>query len=180
MLDSNNAVLIVIDVQGRLHEFMADKDVLDANLEKLIGAAKLLNIPMIGIGQIPEKPGETSEPFRSMPEHVPMVGKTTFSCCGDPGFDAVFQGRGKKQVILAGIEAPHICVYETAVELLDRGVEVFVAADAVSSRTAYKIELALEAIRQVGGVILPTESILMALQKDAASPTFRGVLRLIK
>ncbi|QBG49209.1 isochorismatase family protein [Verrucomicrobia bacterium S94] len=179
MLDSENTVLIFIDVQGRLHELMADKAVLDENLEKMICAAKLLDVPIIGTEQIPEKLGATNEPFKSMLEKAPMIGKTSFSCCGDEEFEAVFQSLGKRQVILAGIEA-HICVYQTAVELLERGIEVFVAADAVASRADENKRLALGAIQQAGGVILPTESLLMALQKDAASPTFRGLLRLIK
>lgn len=179
MLNRDDAVLVFIDVQGRLHELMVEKDALDANLEKLIRAAKLLDVPIIGTEQIPEKLGPTSEPFKGLLGDVPMVGKTTFSCCGDAGFSAAFQALEKKQAILIGIET-HVCVYQTAIELLEQGFAVFVAADAVSSRTAQNKALALEAMKQAGAVILPTESILMALQKDAAEPTFRELLKLIK
>lgn len=179
MLNRNNAVLIFIDVQGRLHEIMHEKDMLDANLGKLIEGAKLLEVPIIGTEQIPEKLGATSEPFLSMLEGFPMLGKSSFSCCGAPEFTEKLQSMGKKQAILIGIET-HVCVYQTAIELLEQGIEVFVAAEAVSSRAAENKALALEAMKQAGAVILPTESILMALQKDAADPTFRGLLKLIK
>lgn len=179
MLNRDDAILIFIDVQGRLHEIMHEKEELDANLGKLIQAAQLLDVPILGTEQIPEKLGPTSEPFKSMLGDVPMIGKTTFSCCGDEGFSSAFQSLEKKQAILIGIET-HVCVYQTAIDLLEQGIEVFVAADAVSSRVAENKILALEAMKQAGAVILPTESILMALQKDAAEPTFRELLKLIK
>ena len=179
MLNKENAVLVFIDVQGRLHEIMADKDTLDANLEKLIQGANLLEVPIIATEQIPEKLGATSEPFGTMLAGASTIGKTTFSCCGDKGFVTAFEALGKRQAVLAGIET-HVCVYQTAIELLEQGVEVFVAADAVSSRMAENKGLALEAMKLAGAVILPTESILMALQKDAAESTFRELLKLIK
>jgi len=179
MLKKEDAVLVFIDVQGRLHEIMHEKDVLDTNLGKLISGAKLLNVPIIATEQIPEKLGPTSEPFKSMLEGFPMIGKTTFSCCGEQDFTKPFRALEKIQAILIGIET-HVCVYQTAIDLMEQGIDVFVAADAVSSRAVENKTLALEAMKQAGAVILPTESILMALQKDAAESTFRGLLKLIK
>lgn len=179
MLNRDDAVLIFIDVQGRLHELMSDKKTLDANMEKLIQCAKLLDVPVLGTEQIPEKLGETNEPFKSLLEGVPMVGKTTFSCCAEPFFKEMFQSLGKKQAILVGIET-HVCVYQTAIDLLEQGVDVFVAADAVSSRVPENKELALEAVRDAGAMVLPTETVLFALLRDAASPHFKDLLKLIK
>ncbi|MDF7798457.1 isochorismatase family protein [Pontiellaceae bacterium B1224] len=179
MLNRNHVVLIFIDVQGRLHEIMHEKETLDANMGKLIQCAQLLDVPILGTEQIPEKLGDTNEPFKSMLSDVPMFGKTAFSCCGEPTFEQKFQSLEKKQAILVGIET-HVCVYQTAVDLLEQGIEVFVAADAVSSRSAENIMLALQAMRDAGAQILPTESVLFALLRDAKDPAFRGLLKLIK
>jgi nicotinamidase-related amidase len=179
MLKREDAVLVFIDVQGRLHEIMHEKDVLDSNLEKLVRCAQLLEVPILGTEQIPEKLGVTSEPFKTLLADVPMLGKTAFSCCGDAVFTTQFQSLEKKQAILVGIET-HVCVYQTAIDLLEQGIEVFVAADAVSSRMPGNRLLALEAMRDAGAKILPTETLLFALLRDAADPAFRSLLKLIK
>ena len=179
MLKRDEAVLVFIDVQGRLHEIMSEKESLDRNLEKLIRCAQLLEVPIVGTEQIPEKLGATNEPFRSLLEEVPMIGKSAFSCCGEPQFVEAFQSLEKRQAILVGIET-HVCVYQTAIDLLEQGIEVFVIADAVSSRMPENKVLALQAMRDAGAQILPTETVLFALLRDASDPRFKELLKLIK
>lgn len=179
MLDRNETVLIFIDVQGRLHEAMADKEMLDANLTRMIECAGLLELPVLGTEQIPEKLGATSEPFRSLLDTAPVIAKSAFSCCGEPVFSEAFNALGKRQAILVGIEA-HVCVYQTAIDLLEDDIEVFVVADAVSSRNPENKQLALQALRDAGARIIPTETVLFALLRDAADPRFKELLKLIK
>jgi nicotinamidase-related amidase len=179
MLKRDEAVLVFIDVQGRLHEVMDGKETLDANLARMIKCAKLLEIPTLGTEQIPEKLGATNEPFRVMLSKVSMIGKTAFSCCGEPTFLKAFEALAKRQVILIGIEA-HVCVYQTAVDLLEAGFEVFVVADAVASRLPENKVLALQAMRDAGAKIIPTEMALFALLRDASDPRFKELLKLIK
>lgn len=179
MLKREEAVLVFIDVQGRLHELMHEKESLDGNLEKIVRCAHLLEVPILGTEQIPEKLGPTNEPFKSLLEKVPMIGKSAFSCCGDPKFMDAFQSLGKRQAILVGIET-HVCVYQTTLALLEAGIEVFVAADAVSSRTPENKSLALQAMRDAGAKILPAETVLFALLRDAADPRFKELLKLVK
>jgi hypothetical protein len=179
MLKLDETVLFFIDVQGRLHDLMHDKESLDAGLERIVRGARLLEVPVLLTEQIPEKLGPTSEPFKTMLEGVAAVPKTAFSCCGDLKFLAELRMLGKRHVILTGIEA-HVCVYQTAVDLLQAGYDVIVAADAVASRTAENRMLALEAMRDAGARILPVESILFALLRDAADPRFKELLKLIK
>jgi nicotinamidase-related amidase len=179
MLKRDDAVLICIDVQGRLHEIMCDKEALDTALERMIRCAQLMEIPILATEQIPEKLGSTNEPFRSLLADATTVAKTTFSCCGDLRFLAELRAAGKAQVVLAGIEA-HVCVYQTAMDLLNAGYEVFVLADAVSSRTPENKALALQAMRDAGARILPTETALFSLLRDAADPRFKELLKLIK
>lgn len=179
MLKRDEAVLIFIDVQGRLHEVMGGKEELDENLERMIECARLLKLPILATEQIPEKLGSTSEPFKTWLAGVPVIGKSAFSCCGEPKFLEAFQATKKRQAILVGIET-HVCIYQTAVDLLEEGVEVFVVADAVSSRSLENKGLALQAMRDAGAKILPVESILFALLRDASDPCFKPLLKLIK
>ncbi len=179
MLKRNDVVLVFIDVQGRLHEVMHEKDLLDANLGKMIRCVQLLEIPMVGTEQIPEKLGRTSEPFKSLFLDAPMVRKSAFSCCGEPRFMEAFRATGKQQAMLIGIET-HVCVYQTAMDLMANGVEVFVVADAVSSRAVENKTLALQAMSDAGAKIIPTETALFALLRDAADPRFKDLLKLIK
>lgn len=179
MLNRDEAVLVFVDVQGRLHEIMHDKETLDANLERVVRCAQLLEVPVIGTEQIPEKLGPTCEPFRALLAAVPMIPKSAFSCCGEPEFMNTLRANGRKQVILCGIEA-HVCIYQTAMDLLAEEIEVIVAADAVSSRSVENRELALQAMRAAGAQVLPTETILFALLRDAVDPSFKQLLQLVK
>jgi nicotinamidase-related amidase len=179
ILKREAAALVFIDVQGKLHELMYGKEQLDANLEKVIRGARLLELPILATEQLPEKLGPTSEPFRTLMADVPMIPKSAFSCCGEPRFVEALREAGKKQLILAGMET-HVCVYQTALDLLAAGHEVIVAADAVSSRTSENKALALQALRETGIHILPVETILFALLRDAADPRFRELLKLVK
>lgn len=175
----DEAVLIFIDVQGKLHEIMHGKEILDGNLERLIRCAQLLEVPIIGTEQIPEKLGATSEPFKSLLADVPMIGKSAFSCCGEPQFKKHFHDLEKRQAILVGIET-HVCVYQTAIDLLEDGIEVFVVADAVSSRMPGNKQLAIQAMRDAGAKVIPTETALFSLLRNAADPRFKELLKLIK
>ena len=179
MLKRDEAVLIFIDVQGKLHEIMDGKATLDGNLTRLIECAKLLELPILGTEQIPEKLGSTSDPFKTLLADVPMIAKTTFSCCGEPTFMRQLERLDRQQFILTGIET-HVCVYQTAIDLLELGSEVFVAADAVASRVPENKALALQALREAGARILPTEGLLFALLRDASDPRFKTLLQLIK
>lgn len=179
MLKIEDTVLLFIDVQGRLHEIMHDRETLDANLGRMVRSAQLLEIPILVTEQIPEKLGPTNEPFKSMLANAKTVAKTAFSCCGDLKFLTELRALGRAQVILAGIEA-HVCVYQTAIDLLDAGYKVYVAADAVSSRSVDNKTMALQAMRYAGAKILPTETVLFSLLRDAADPRFKELLKLIK
>ncbi|MBN2161478.1 MAG: isochorismatase family protein [Pontiellaceae bacterium] len=179
MLNRENVVLVFIDVQGRLHEIMYEKEDLDRNLERMVRCAALLDIPAAVTEQIPEKLGATNEPFRSLLFEAEVIAKTSFSCCGEPAFMSWLRQQKRRQVLLVGIEA-HVCVYQTAIDLIEGGYEVFVAADGVSSRAAENKSLALEAMRDAGAVILPVESLFFALLRDAADSRFKELLRLIK
>ena len=179
MLKKEEAVLLFIDVQGRLHEIMHDKEILDANLEKMIQCSQLLELPIIVTEQLPDKLGSTNEPFNTLLADVQKIAKSSFSCCGEPEFIKTFKNLNKRQAILVGIET-HVCVYQTAIDLLEEDYEVFIIADAVSSRSIENKTIILQSMRDAGAKIIPTETALFALLREASDPRFKEFLKLIK
>jgi len=179
MLKSESAVLVMIDVQGRLAQAMDGKETLFANCKRLIQAAQLLEMPLLVTEQIPEKVGETLPELKALfPEWNPIP-KTTFSCCGEPEFMTALTAFERRDVVLFGIET-HVCVYQTARHLLETGWRVHLVLDAIASRNPRNREIAIEAMLRAGAVPTCTESLLFELLQDARHEKFRDILTLVK
>jgi nicotinamidase-related amidase len=179
MLTIDNAILVVVDVQGKLAEIMYDHDRLFDNLRKLILGAHVLLIPTVVTEQIPEKLGATSpELVRLFPDFQP-IRKITFSCAGNEEFNAALRASGRSQVLLTGIET-HVCVYQTALDLLTSGYEVHLVTDAVSSRAADNRALGIERIKEAGATLTSTEMALFELLKVAAGTQFKQIIQIVK
>ena len=155
---------------------MGGNQVLDR--AQLLGrGAQLLAIPTLATAHVPEKLGGVSA---SILEFDPApTAKSSFSCAGDAAFASRLRELGRDQMILAGFEA-HICIALTARELADQGLEVFVVADAVASRTSDRMEVALASLRAGGIRVEHSETILYGLLGAADHPAFREVLGLVK
>ena len=179
MLILENTVLIVVDVQDKLARVMHKKEMLFDSLQKLIKGAQILGIPIILTEQNPEGLGPTiPEVVRLLPDIQPIP-KLSFSCCGDERFLQELEALNRKQVLIAGIEA-HVCVYQTAMDLLRLGHEVQVVADAVSSRTAENKEIGLERVKSEGASLTSTETALFELLKVAEGEKFKKILKIVK
>jgi nicotinamidase-related amidase len=178
MLKKQNAVLIFIDVQGRLSELVDGADALFKNLRRLLEGMKVLDVPVLITEQIPEKLGPTRDEFQSFITEPP-VAKTSFGCCGEPKFIQALETTSRRQVILCGIET-HVCVYQTAMDLLASGYEVYVVVDAVSSRDPANKALALRRMETDGVKLTGTEMLLFELLGDAKNPAFKSVLNIVK
>jgi len=174
-----NCCLVVVDVQGKLAQLMYEKERLFKNIGILIQAAKILDIPILWCQQVPEALGPTVPEIAELLEGVEPVNKFAFSCCGDEQFNGRLQELGRKQVILCGIET-HVCIYQTAADLLLREYEVEVVADAVSSRTAENRQIGLERMAVDGANLSSVEMLLFELLKDAKHPKFKQIARLVK
>jgi nicotinamidase-related amidase len=179
MLDIDKTILVVVDVQGKLAELMHDKERVFGNIAILIKSAKLLDMPIIFCQQVPAALGATIPQLAELFEGIDPVDKYTFSCCGDEGFTDKLREYRPDHVLLTGIET-HICVYQTAMDLLEGGIDVNVIADAVSSRTHENKHVALTRLSAEGASISTTEMALFELLKDAKHPKFRDIARLIK
>jgi len=159
-----------------------------ANLIKLIKGVKLLDIPIIWLEQNPDKMGQTIPEIRELLADQDPIAKMSFSCCGVEAFeDALVASGRRKQILIAGIET-HVCVYQTAAELIRDGFSAEVVVDAVSSRTATDKELGIRKIQACGarssgsgqGHITTVETALFELMRTAEHPAFRDMLKVVK
>ncbi|HUT31366.1 MAG TPA: hydrolase [Sedimentisphaerales bacterium] len=179
MLDLRKCGLVVVDVQGKLARLMHERDILFKNIRILIQAAKILDIPILWCQQCPDALGPTVPEISELLSDVQPINKSSFSCCGDERFKGALQDLGGKQILLCGIEA-HVCVYQTAMDLVGTGYEVSVIADAVSSRTSENKEVGIAAARAEGAKITSTEMALFELLRTAEHPKFKQIAKLVK
>jgi nicotinamidase-related amidase len=174
-LDRERAALVVVDVQEAFRKAVLDFDAVVREAGVLARGAAILGLPLVVTEQYPRGLGET------VPELVEDLGdaqrlpKTVFSAAAAEGFDA----EGRDQVLLCGIEA-HVCVSQTAHDLLDRGIEVHVAEDAVGSRTSANRDLGLRKMERSGAILTSVETALFELLGAAGSAEFKAVQELVK
>lgn len=178
MLRAQDGLLVVVDVQGKLAEIMHNRDEMLGNIKRLAESAKLLGVSVLVTEQLPDKLGPTRDELSGSLTEAPVITKSSFSCCGEPKFMQEIQASGKKQIVLCGIEA-HVCVAQTALQLLDQDYDVFLVVDAVSSRTAENKQAAIDRLRSHGAEIIVTEMALFEWMRDAAHPAFREVRKLL-
>jgi nicotinamidase-related amidase len=179
MLEIQDCCLAVVDVQGKLAQLMAEKDSLFKNLGILIQGAKILELPILWCQQAPEALGPTVPEIAELLTGIEPMDKASFSCCGDERFTAELNALGREQILLCGIET-HVCIYQTAMDLMEGGLDVTIVADAVSSRTAQNREIALTRLAAEGAGISSTEMVLFELLRTARHPQFRPVAQLVK
>lgn len=179
MLKTHNTVFVLVDVQGKLAQLMDGKDALFQNLRKLVQGVQVLEVPILWLEQNPAGLGPTIPELAELLQGQKPMAKTHFSCCGDEAFMAALRATGRKQVLLAGLEA-HVCIYQTAADLVRQGYEVEVVADCVSSRAAANRELALQKMQQLGARLTSVEMALFELLGKAEGPAFKAMLKIVK
>ena len=179
MLNKNSAVLVIVDVQGKLATLMHEKDAFFDKVVKTIKCCQVMEIPIIWNEQLPDKLGSTIDDIKeALPDMNPLE-KETFSCCGNSDFITALKETGKDQVLLVGMET-HVCVYQTAIDLLDKDFDVHLLADAVSSRTIENKNIALETMKQNGVNITSLEMAVFEMLQVAKGDQFKQVIKIIK
>jgi nicotinamidase-related amidase len=148
-------------------------------LKTLVLGMGILQVPVLRVEQIPEKLGPTVKELEEVLSGVQPIWKDTFSCLGSKQFRQQLEVLDRKSVVLAGIES-HVCVYQTAVDLQDEGYQVFVVADAISSRTRFNRQLGIDRMAQHGIRLTSVEMLLFELQKVAQGDGFRELIKLVK
>jgi nicotinamidase-related amidase len=178
-LNRARAGLVVVDIQERLWPAMFEKDRLLQNAVLLIRGCATLGLPILATEQYPKGLGRSVPEVATALAGVAPMEKTAFSACGAAGFAAALEAKQLSQVILCGIEA-HVCVTQTALDLLEKGLNVFVVADAVSSRTPENLRLGLDRMRDAGAAIVSAEMTLFELLGKAGTEEFKKILTLVK
>jgi nicotinamidase-related amidase len=179
MLEIDQCCLVVVDIQGKLAQLMADKETLFQNARILIQAAKILEIPILWCQQAPQALGPTVPEIAELLTGVEPIDKASFSCAGHEPFNVKLDALARRQVLLCGIET-HVCIYQTAMDLMWEDYDLTVVADAVSSRTAENKRIALERLAFEGVPIASAEMVLFDLIKTAEHPQFKPIARLVK
>ena len=180
LANAGHSHLLLIDVQTRLAQVMSDHKSLLRNCEILLKAADTLSIPVTVTEQYPKGLGHTEPDLQNaFPTNTHPIEKTCFSCYSAENFALTLSNSGKQQIILSGIES-HVCVLQTALDLLDKNYQVYVVADAVDSRSKDNKHIALERMRQAGVIVTTTESVLFEWLKDAKHEHFKSVTALIR
>jgi nicotinamidase-related amidase len=176
-LTCQHGALLVVDVQDKLLERIEGRATVVANSVRLVKVAQLLHLPVWATEQYPEGLGPTTAALAELIPQRPA--KTTFHCCAVPQLLEQLYGRQIRHVTLVGIEA-HVCVAQTALELLSLGFGVQVPADGVGARHKIDWEFALRRMEHAGVVVSTSEAVLFEWAECADRPEFKAISTLIK
>ncbi|CAB4868364.1 unannotated protein [freshwater metagenome] len=174
-LDQERAALVVVDVQEAFRKAIGDFDTIAARCAILVQGAQALGVPVIVAEQYPAGLGETAPEIAVHLEGVACLEKTVFSVARADGFDLA----GRDQVLLCGIET-HVCVHQTAQDLLSDGIEIHLIRDALGSRAAVHHQAGIARMEQAGAAASSTEMALLELLGGAGSTPFKIIQGLIK
>ncbi|WP_254424220.1 hydrolase [Thalassospira marina] len=187
LMDAARSTLVIVDVQDKLYPACLDPvETVDACCF-LLKCANRLSVPAIITEQYPKGLGRTSKPILDLLDNDAnvadggnVVSKISFSCVGEDSFvTKLEENPGRDQVVVAGMET-HVCVLQTVIELLDRGREVFVVADAVTSRKQHDRIFGIERMRDAGARIVTRESVMFEWLRVAGTPEFKELSALIR
>jgi nicotinamidase-related amidase len=176
-LKAELTVLVLVDVQDKLLAKIPAADKLIHNASFLLDVAALFQVPVRATEQYPKGLGETTgELLRRLPQ--PPTAKTAFSCCGAGTFLEEIEMARKPNVVLIGMET-HVCIAQTALDLLTAGLHVFLPVDTVASRHEIDHNIAIRRLEQSGVVPTTAEAVAFELAADASHPQFKALSRLV-
>jgi nicotinamidase-related amidase len=176
-LTCQHGALLIVDVQEKLISRILDRERVVTNAVRLVKGAEQLHLPVWATEQYPKGLGTTVPELAALIPNRPA--KTTFQCCAVPQLLEQLYGRKIRHLTLAGIEA-HVCIAQTAIELLRLGFRVQVPADAVGSRHKIDWEFALRRLEHAGAVVSTTEAVLFEWVETADHPAFKAISDQIK
>ncbi len=182
MLEEQLAALVVVDLQEKMLAAIGTSppERIFDKIRRLAGAAEVLGLPIIYTEQNPRGLGPTDpRAAAALSSASGPVVKTTCSCWRDEKFRAALQGTDREQIVLVGLEA-HVCIQQTALDLLRVDYQVFVPVDAVGSRYQQDMDVALERMRRAGVVVATAEALIFELIERCDHPKFKQILELVK
>lgn len=172
--------LILVDIQEAFAPVIDRFDEVVRQAALLTRALAVLGRPILVSEQYPKGLGSTAaELAEALPEGTPIIEKMRFSACGVEAFDDALAAANCSSWIVVGVET-HVCVNQTAHDLLARGHQVHVAADAVSSRTASNRELGLRKMSEAGVSVTSVEMALFEMLEQAGGDEFKAISKLVR
>lgn len=182
-LDPTNTLLLVVDVQEKLAAAMPEDALarLVKNATILLETAKALGLPVVVSEQYPKGLGPTIAPLA---DRLPALGaaplaKATFDACSDLAVARAISDRAPRSIVVVGMES-HVCVFQTARELVKRGYVTQVVGDAVTSRTEDNRRLGLSLAERAGAIVTGTETVVFDLLGQAGTAAFKEISKLIR
>ncbi len=180
-LDRAQSVLLIVDIQERLAPYVLHGESLIARSAALLAAARRFAIPIMATEHCPGQIGAIVAGLRSQFAAAEIFEKTRFGAADHPGFVTQLEAHGRKQIVVAGMEA-HVCVLQTVLGLAAHDYAVTLVGDAVGSRAVRQDDrrFALDRMRRAGAVIAGTETVLFEWTHAGDDAAFRDVLALVK
>lgn len=180
-VERNDCQAMLIDIQAKLTPHIADYQSVLKKAAILIQGLQALNVPIMVNEQYPIGLGQTLPQLTQLltASNAQVFEKITFSACDTPTSWHHIAQQNRHNVILSGIEA-HVCVMQTALDLLDNGMQPIIITDAVGSRDSYDRKIAIRRMRRAGAVVTTTEAILFELCRSADDPAFKTISALVK
>ena len=176
-----NTQAMIIDVQERLTPHIYDHENIVKKTVTIIKGLQALGISIMLNEQYKKGLGDSLPELRDVLEgdNAKSFEKVTFSACDNNDTWHHLAQQNRSTVLLIGVEA-HVCVLQTALDLLDNGMQPVIIGDAVGSRFPYDKKQAIRRIRRAGGIISTVETILFELCRSSEDPAFKTILNLIK
>lgn len=178
-LEAGKAVLVVVDIQEKFRQLIHGMDQVMAGTHRLIQFCGELQIPIVVTEHFPRKLGFTISEIRHPLSAFEPIQKTHFSCCGCPDFNKRLDEIDRPQIILCGIEA-HVCIYQTAADLMRQGKQVVAAVDAISSCSAANREIGLQSLAGMGVQNMGVQMLMFEILHEAGTPEFKAVASLLR
>ncbi|MBT3207811.1 MAG: hydrolase [Bacteroidetes bacterium] len=175
----NETIGLIIDMQSVLYPHIYKYEMLTKNTYTLIEGLKTLKIPLLITQQYTKGLGETIAPIKKLLGDYQTIEKSSFSCCDDEVFMQEISSNSKKNIIIAGIES-HVCVMQTAIDLIEKGYQPIIVEDCVSSRHKKNKKIAIERMRSKGAIITGFESILFELCRYSNNEYFKSISKIVK
>lgn len=180
ILDRHHSTLVVVDVQEAYRGLTVEPERMVRGVRRLIEAAQVVGVPIVVTEQYPKGLGHLMpEVAEALPAGTRPIEKLSLSCCGEPAFAEQLANRDRSQILVCGLEA-HACVNQTVHDLLDRGHQVHVPIDAISSRNEHDYRSGWEKMIGSGAVPSSVEMACLEWVRVAGTPEFKAVQKLIR
>ncbi len=179
LLDPDDAVVAMIDVQHNHYPTVARGEETLDRMVRLVRAARVLEVPVVWTEHYPRAFGPTLPPLADALEGLEPIPKTSFGCFGEPRFAELVDEWDRQTLVLVGTET-HICIQQTGLMALERGLDVVAVADCLTARGELDHDLGLRRLERAGALLTTWEALVYEWMREAGHPRFKQILPIVK